>query len=111
MVAYNPRAPRDDSRRVLSSDVASQLRSALSTRWTAPDTFDAPLTAALAAAAQDAHARGLRPEELLVALKAIEQDVALSLDVHDTQDRDRFRIWLVGACMRAFFGKGDAAEP
>lgn len=102
MVAYNPRSPRDDSRK-LSPDVAAQLRSALCARWTDPASFDGPLTMALAAAAQDAHARGLRPEELLVALKAIEQDVALSQDVMDTQDRDRFRIWLVGACMRAFF--------
>ena len=102
MVAYNPHSPRDDARK-LSPDVASQLRSALQIRWTDPGSFDSPLTIALAAAAQEAHARGLRPEELLLALKAIEQDVALSQDVVDTQDRDRFRIWLVGACMRAFF--------
>jgi hypothetical protein len=42
-------------------------------------------------------------------LKAIEQDVAMTLDVEDTQDRDRFRIWLVGACMRAFFS--DERQP
>jgi hypothetical protein len=102
MVAFNPRSPRDDSPK-LAPDVAALLRSALCARWTDHASFDGPLTKALAAAAQDAHARGLRPEELLVALKAIEQDVALSQDVVDTQDRDRFRIWLVGACMRAFF--------
>src|SRR5690349_16181682 len=104
MVAYNPRSPRDDNR-ALSPDAAAQLRAALSTRWTSPDSFDGPLTTALAAAAKEAHARGLRPEELLVALKAIEEDVALSLEVDDTQDRDRFRIWLVRACMRAFFSE------
>jgi hypothetical protein len=105
MVAYNPRSPSDDNRS-LSPHVASQLRAALSMRWTDPTAFDAPLTAALSAAARDARARGLRPEELLIALKAIEQDVALTLEVDDTQVRDRFRIWLVGACMRAFFGEG-----
>jgi hypothetical protein len=110
MVAYNPRSPRDESR-MLSPDVAAQLRSALCTRWTDPASFDAPLTTALAAAAQDAHARALRPEELLVALKAIEQDVAFSQDVMDTQDRDRFRIWLVGACMRAFFADETKQKP
>jgi hypothetical protein len=104
MVAYNPRSPRDDSPK-LSPDVANQLRSALSSRWTDPSSFDPPLTIALAAAAQDAHSRGLRPEELLMALKAIEQEVAVSVKVVDTQDRDRFRIWLVGACMRAFFAE------
>jgi len=109
MVAYNPRSPRDDSRR-LSPDVAAQLHSALCCRWTDPASFDGVLTAALAAAAEEAHARGLRPEELLMALKAIEQDVALSQDVIDTQDRDRFRIWLVGACMRAFFADATKQE-
>ena len=104
MVAYNPRSPRDDNRS-LSPQVASQLRAAISTRWTDPNAFDAPLTAALTTAAQEARARGFRPEELLLALKEIEEDVALSLKVHDRQDRDRFRIWLVGACMRAFFAE------
>ena len=109
MVAYNPRSPRDDSR-TLSPDVAAQLHAALCCRWTNPTSFDGVLTTALAAAAEEAHARGLRPEELLVALKAIEQDVALSQDVIDTQDRDRFRIWLVGACMRAFFADATKQE-
>jgi hypothetical protein len=102
MVAYNPRSP-DDERRSLTRDVATQLRSAITARWTQPAGFDSVLGSALSAAADDARTRGLRPEELLLALKAIEQDVATTLDVDDTQDRDRFRIWLVGACMRAFF--------
>ena len=68
------------------------------------------LESALAAAAQDAKARGLRAEELLLALKRSEEDVALTLDVADTQDRDRFRIWLVGACMRAFFAVDRRSE-
>jgi hypothetical protein len=109
MVAYNPRSPRDDSRK-LSPEIAAQLRATLTARWTEPESYDRPLTAALMAAAQDAHARGLRPEELLLALKGIEEDVALSLEVQDTQDRDRFRIWLVGACMRAFFAEGTSRE-
>jgi hypothetical protein len=110
MVAYNPRSPRDDSRSI-SSDVAAQLRAALSARWTEPDASDGLLSAALTAAAQDARTRGLKPEELLLALKAIEQEIALSLDVDDTQDRDRFRMWLVGACMRAFFFESSDPDP
>jgi hypothetical protein len=102
MVAYNPRSPRDDNR-TLSSEVAQTLREALATRWKEPQSYERGLTSALAAAAQEARGRGMRPEELLLALKAIEEDVAETLRVTDTQDRDRFRFWLVGACMRAFF--------
>jgi hypothetical protein len=106
MVAYNPRSPRDE-KPSLSPEVATQLHAALSARWLEPAGYDSRLGIALTAAAEDAKTRGLRPEELLLALKAVEEDVAQTLDVADTQDRDRFRIWLVGACMRAFF----AAEP
>ena len=105
MVAYNPRSPRDDSR-ALSPDVAAQLRSALGAHWAEAEGYEAELAAALKAAAQDARARGLRPEELLLAMKAVEEEVAVTLKVVDTQDRDRFRIGLVGACMRAFFAEG-----
>ena len=52
----------------------------------------------------------MRAEELLLALKAIEEEVAKTLGVVDTQDRDRFRIWLVGACMRAFFAESTASD-
>ena len=76
---------------------------ALAARWTDPEAYENRLAAALAAAAQEARTRGMRPEELLLALKAIEVDVAETLKVADTQDRDRFHFWLVGACMRAFF--------
>jgi hypothetical protein len=103
MVAYNPRSPRDE-RPSFSREVAAQLNAALTARWTQPDSYDSALATALTAAADDARTRGLRPEELLLALKAVEQDVAETLDIADTQDRDRFRIWLVGACMRTFFG-------
>lgn len=102
MVAYDPRLPRDDNR-MLSPEVAQELRMALAARWTDPEAYENGLAAALAAAAQEARARGMRPEELLLALKAIEVEVAETLKVADTQDRDRFRFWLVGACMRAFF--------
>ena len=104
MVAYNPRSPRDDSRS-LSTDVTAQLRSALGAHWAEAEGHDAELTAALNAAAQEARTRGLRPEDLLLAMKAIEEEVAVTLEVDNTQDRDRFRMWLVGACMRAFFAE------
>jgi len=110
MVAYNPRSPRDDNRS-LSPDVAARLRSALAAHWSSKaQDDDAELTSALTSAAKDAHALGMRPEELLLALKAIEEEVAKTLRVIDTQDRDRFRIWLVGACMLAFFVESTASD-
>lgn len=109
MVAYNPRLP-DDERPSLAPEVAVQLHAALLARWNRTEAHDSMLESALAAAAQDAKARGLRAEELLLALKRSEQEVANTLDVADTQDRDRFRIWLVGACMRAFFATDRRSE-
>jgi hypothetical protein len=109
MVAYNPRSPRDDSRS-LSSAVAAQLRSALGAHWAEAEGYDAEIAAALTALAQDARARGLRPEELLLSLKAIERDVAATLELDEMQDRDRFRTWLVGACMRAFFAEDTTSD-
>lgn len=104
MVAYNPHPPRDDSRS-LSPHAAAQLRSALTAHWAEAEGCDAELAAALKVVAQDARARGLKPEELLLAMKAVEGDVAATLRAENTQDRDRFRMWLVGACMRAFFSE------
>ena len=109
MVAYNPRLP-DDERPTLTPEVTDQLRAALLAHWDESAAHGAMLESALAAAAEDAKARGLRAEELLLALKKSEQEVANTLDVADTQDRDRFRIWLVGACMRAFFGVDGRSE-
>jgi len=102
MVAYNPRPPRDEQRS-LSVEVTRQLHASLTSRWTDPASDERALNTAIVAAADDARTRGFRPEELLLALKAVEADVATTLDVEDMQDRDRFRTWLVGACMRAFF--------
>ncbi len=104
MVAYNPRSPRDHSRS-LSPEVAVQLRSALGAHWATVEGDEAALATALNAVARDGRARGLRPEELLLAMKAVEEEVAVTLRVTETQDRDRFRMWLVGACMRAFFAE------
>jgi hypothetical protein len=88
---------------MLSADVAEQLRGALTARWDQPADSDGILADALDEAARDAKQRQLRPEELLLALKAIEEQVANSLARVDTEERDELRHWLVGACMRAYF--------
>ena len=104
MVAYNPRSPGDEGR-MLSSESAAQLRAAISERWSGPQQSETVLVEALATAAEEARRRSLRPEELLLALKAIEEDVAIASKVVNSDERDRFRLWLVGACMRAFFSE------
>ena len=93
---------------MLSADVAEQLRTALAARWERPMDSDALLRAALGEAARDAKQRLLRPEELLLALKAIEDQVAASIDRIDAEEREQLRHWLVGACMRAFFNDPQA---
>jgi 3-methyladenine DNA glycosylase Mpg len=90
---------------MLSAEVAAQLRTAIAERWSRPQQSGGSLAEALAVAAEEARSRSLRPEELLIALKTIEEDVAIASRVADSEERDRFRLWLVGACMRAFFSE------
>jgi hypothetical protein len=71
MVAYNPRMP-DDARPTLPPEIDAQLRAALLAHWNQSEGHDSLLESALAAAAQDAKSRGLRAEELLLALKRSE---------------------------------------
>ena len=86
------------------------LRAAIADRWReAPDTADV-LVAAIARVAREAHADGLRPEELIVALKGIEAQVLGApgtLRGNDLDARQRFRAWLVSACVRAYFAAPD----
>ena len=103
MVAYDPRLP-PDHRRMLSADVADRLRLALIERWEKRSEDDSVLRAALQQAVNDAKQRQLRPEELLIALKAVEERVVELLPRVDLDERDRFRHWVVGVCMRAYFG-------
>lgn len=102
MVAYNKSTPPDRNR-MLSPEIADRLRLALAARWASPGAADDELTTALTAAAVDAKSRQLRPEELLIVLKQIEVRVADSVERITTEDRERFRHWLVGACLRAYF--------
>jgi hypothetical protein len=106
MIAYNPRIP-PDRRRTLSAEVSEQLRAALEAHWQQSPRSGEQLASALWSAARDAKEHQLRPEELLLAMKALERQVAESLASGvpvDLDERDEFRHWLVGACLRAYFG-------
>src|SRR5256885_16819983 len=96
MVAYNPRVPPDRNR-MLAPEVAEEVRVALTARWHSPSRDDSALKAALTAAARDARSRQLRPEELLLVLKAIEEAVADTLRRGTGSERAVFHRWPAGA--------------
>lgn len=104
MVAYKPRTPSDESRK-LSPETTAQLRAAIAERWARPMSSESALATALSAAAEEARRRAMRPEELLLSLKSIEEEVAIASHVVDHLERDDFRFWLAGACVRAFFSE------
>ena len=94
--------------RVLSAALAQRLREAIGDRWGASgeaetDRTAASLAAALADAATEARERALHPEELILAIKAIERDVASVRGDIGQRERQVFRAWLVTACIRAYF--------
>lgn len=100
MIAYDSHTPRQPRRR-LSEVVRAQLAEALRAEWGAPLESRAQLHSAVAAAAEEALAQGLQPEDLILDLKDLEGAV-LGFDVFDGEPR-RFHDWLVGTCLRAYY--------
>jgi hypothetical protein len=108
MIAHDSRGTPEDAR-ALSAAVALRLHEAIDERWRARSDADvdravAALGAALEDAAAEARERGLHPEELILAMKAIERDVAATRGNPGSADRRTLRSWLVTACIRAYFG-------
>ena len=106
MVPQDSRQP--PSPRSLSPETAEALRVAIADGWRAGQESQARLHDVLVRAAREAHDQGLRPEELIVALKHVEEDVMGqpgTLRSTDVDARRRFREWMVSACVRAYFGK------
>ena len=94
--------------RVLSAALAQRLREAIGDRWRAsgPDETDrasATLAATLSDAAAEARDRSLHPEELILAIKSLEREVAFSRADIGPSKRQALRAWLVTACIRAYF--------
>lgn len=109
MVAYD--SCRDpDPARALSRRTVDGLREALLAQWRAPDAPQDELRAALAAAAREARQRSLRPEELIIALKALQGELA---EQQATPVREAVRRqvheWMVTACIEAYFGDDEGA--
>ena len=98
--------------RSLSEETAAALRAVIAERWRAVEDAEGRLAHVVTQAAREAKALGLRPEELIIFLKGIEDDVMAqpgTLRASDLDARRRFREWLVSSCLRAYFS--DPAKP
>lgn len=107
MVPHSTPPPPPGSRR-LQADSAVALRTVIAEHWRALAASEDALADVVKRVAVEAREQGLQPEELVIALKQIEQEVLGSADRLSSMDLDarrRFREWLVGACVRAYFAK------
>jgi hypothetical protein len=115
MIAHDPRGMPEDAR-VLSASTADRLRAAIAARWCASDggeadLADRELAAVLVGAAAEARERSLHAEELVLAIKALEGEVAAEIvgqlarpSAEPTPGQRRaLRAWLVTVCIRAYF--------
>ncbi|HUQ83635.1 MAG TPA: hypothetical protein VM076_20955 [Gemmatimonadaceae bacterium] len=105
MVPHNVPPPPEPARE-LSPETVRVLREVIADQWRTPSDGDGRLGSAVRAAAAEAKDRGLRPEELIIALKAVESEVfdrRGGVRVADADAERRFHEWLVVTCLRAFF--------
>jgi hypothetical protein len=107
MIAHDSRGTPEHAR-VLSAALSQRLRAAIDDRWRAPDgeqtdCANAALAAALTDAAAEARQRALNAEELILAIKALEREVAGARGDTDQSERRALRAWLVTTCIRAYF--------
>lgn len=101
MVAYDPRRPVDPARS-LTPATRDALREAVRAQWQNPDSMTETLASVIRRAATEARARGVRPEDLIVDIKATEDSVADESRIA-ARTRHRVREWIVAACIRAYF--------
>ena len=108
MVPQDSRQPPPP--RALSPETTETLRQAIAEHWRAIEGAQERLGDTLSHAVTEARELGLRPEEVIVALKQIEDGVLArpeGLRTDDPDVRRRFREWLVSSCLRAYFGTED----
>ena len=89
--------------RPLSDDVRSRLREAIDASFREGGASTDVLRAALRDAATEARARGLRPEELVIALQALLDDTPGGAHGLPAGDQLRIRERILSACISAYF--------
>ena len=107
MIAHDSRGIPENAR-TLSEPVSRRVREAIEARWSATTEADIgrttdALAGALDEAAVEARERSLHPEELILAIKALEDQVAAAHGRTVYADRRQLRDRLVTACIQAYF--------
>lgn len=102
MVAYDPRRPVDPAPSLTPATRAA-LHDALIAQWREPEELIPALRDVLHVVAQEARTRGVRPEELIIDLKTLEESVAMQSKIA-ARTRHRVREWIVATCVKSYFG-------
>jgi hypothetical protein len=113
MVAFDSRRTPDPSQ-LLHPETVGALRTALAAQRASRGDASPELSDAIRAAADEARARELPPEALLIQLKQLADDVGLSPDDPEAAKPRRIREWMVGALLRAYWASHEnpeSAEP
>lgn len=90
---------------MLSEPQLSRLREAIATRLHDPSADDDDLRGVLHEVAAEARARSLRPEEVIVSLKAVLAQVGSARFPSSPEEQRRLQEWLVTTCIHAYFSK------
>jgi hypothetical protein len=99
--AMNAPSPLMPEPRPLSESTLDQVRRAIQDRRQSPAAGDSNLHAALANVACEARERAIRPEELIVALKQLIDELPGTRS--NSGEERRLREWIVTTCIRAYF--------
>lgn len=105
MVAYDPRRPAAPARS-LTPATREMLRRALLRQWQSAEEPVPELQEVVAVVAAEARDRGVRPEELIIEIKFVEEGLAEQSRIA-ARTRARVREWIVTACVKAYFGAED----
>jgi hypothetical protein len=95
-----------DPARRLPEALHHRMREAILARWREDPEADAALASAISALAAEARQRGLRPEELIIFLKALEDEIPIPSRRDQRvsfEERRRFREWLVSTSLESYF--------